>query len=185
MGGLDPPTQLSCNGVMAAGFVYILTGKPYGTLYIGVTSNLHERMMQHQAGIGSAFVKKYDVTREDQSRMERPDRELAPVSWMAGLRPAMVSFIGQRTVLSQIEQQHFARRHPSPLSLGMRRTDSDFNVALSTHRDRPGGRPSHSGTTPYGDLPLDIFRGQSYDCLRWGMRDTHCWPLRRRIRKHL
>jgi predicted GIY-YIG superfamily endonuclease len=25
MGGLDPPTQLSCNGVMAAGFVYILT----------------------------------------------------------------------------------------------------------------------------------------------------------------
>jgi putative endonuclease len=43
--------------VMAAGFVYILTSQPYGTLYIGVTSNLHERMMQHQAGIGSAFVK--------------------------------------------------------------------------------------------------------------------------------
>jgi putative endonuclease len=49
--------------VMAAGFVYILTSQPYGTLYIGVTSNLHERMMQHQAGIGSAFVKKYGVTR--------------------------------------------------------------------------------------------------------------------------
>ena len=48
---------------MAAGFVYILTSQPYGTLYIGVTSNLHERMMQHQAGIGSAFVKKYGVTR--------------------------------------------------------------------------------------------------------------------------
>ena len=47
---------------MAAGFVYILTSQPYGTLYIGVTSNLHERMMQHQAGIGSAFVKKYGVT---------------------------------------------------------------------------------------------------------------------------
>jgi putative endonuclease len=61
MGGLDPPIQLFCNRLMAAGFVYILTSQPYGTLYIGVTSNLHQRMEQHHAGVGSAFVKKYSV----------------------------------------------------------------------------------------------------------------------------
>ena len=48
---------------MAAGFVHILASQPYGTLYIGVTSNLHERMDQHRADVGSAFVKKYAVTR--------------------------------------------------------------------------------------------------------------------------
>ncbi|HVW74189.1 MAG TPA: GIY-YIG nuclease family protein [Rhizomicrobium sp.] len=48
---------------MPAGFVYILASKPHGTLYIGVTSNLLLRMEQHRQGIGSAFVKKYGVTR--------------------------------------------------------------------------------------------------------------------------
>jgi putative endonuclease len=58
----DPPIPLSCNRLMAAGFVYILASQPHGTLYLGVTSNLHERMDQHRAGAGSVFVKKYRVT---------------------------------------------------------------------------------------------------------------------------
>jgi putative endonuclease len=48
---------------MAAGFVYILASEPYGTLYIGITSDLPERMTQHREGVGSTFVKKYSVTR--------------------------------------------------------------------------------------------------------------------------
>jgi putative endonuclease len=48
---------------MAAGFVYILCDEPHGTLYTGVTSDLLERMEQHRQGAGSAFVKKYHVTR--------------------------------------------------------------------------------------------------------------------------
>ena len=48
---------------MPAGFVYILANKEYGTLYIGVTSDLLARMEQHRRGQGSAFVRKYDVTR--------------------------------------------------------------------------------------------------------------------------
>jgi len=40
---------------MPAGFVYILTSKPYGTLYIGITSNLLLRMEQHRRGAGSNF----------------------------------------------------------------------------------------------------------------------------------
>jgi len=48
---------------MSAGIVYILASKPYGTLYIGITSNLFHRMEQHDRGVGSAFVKKYGVCR--------------------------------------------------------------------------------------------------------------------------
>lgn len=48
---------------MPSGFVYILCSQPHGTLYIGVTSDLLTRMQQHQQGDGSAFVRKYGVTR--------------------------------------------------------------------------------------------------------------------------
>jgi putative endonuclease len=33
-----------------------------GTLYLGVTSNLAERVAQHKEGHGSEFVKRYNVT---------------------------------------------------------------------------------------------------------------------------
>ncbi len=48
---------------MRKGFVYILTNKPYGTLYIGMTSNMPRRLMQHRNGTASAFTKKYGLTR--------------------------------------------------------------------------------------------------------------------------
>ena len=48
---------------MAAGFVYILANKPYGTLYIGVTSDLLARLEAHRRGEGSAFARKYGVNR--------------------------------------------------------------------------------------------------------------------------
>ena len=45
------------------GFVYILAGKPNGTLYVGVTSDIVRRVHQHRTGEGSDFVEQYDVTR--------------------------------------------------------------------------------------------------------------------------
>ena len=48
---------------MRRAYVYILCSKPYGTLYIGVTSNLNERLGQHRQGVASEFTKKYGVTR--------------------------------------------------------------------------------------------------------------------------
>ena len=48
---------------MKSYFVYILASKRNGTLYIGVTSDLHKRMEQHAKRHGSAFVKKYGVNR--------------------------------------------------------------------------------------------------------------------------
>jgi len=48
---------------MRKGFVYFLTNKPHGTLYIGVTSDLPDRLTKHRKGIASAFTKKYALTR--------------------------------------------------------------------------------------------------------------------------
>ncbi len=43
--------------------VYILTNKPKGVLYIGVTGGLDDRMERHIAGEGSAFTRKYKLHR--------------------------------------------------------------------------------------------------------------------------
>ncbi len=48
---------------MPSGFVYILASKRNGTLYLGITSDLHGRIQAHCEGRGSAFAKKYRVTR--------------------------------------------------------------------------------------------------------------------------
>lgn len=44
-------------------FVYLLASKPYGTLYTGITSNLIQRVYQHNEGLVDGFTKKYDVHR--------------------------------------------------------------------------------------------------------------------------
>jgi len=43
------------------GYVYIITNKRYGTLYIGVTSNIIKRIYEHKQGVVEGFSKKYDL----------------------------------------------------------------------------------------------------------------------------
>lgn len=45
------------------GYTYILTNKPRGVLYTGVTSDIAARMLQHREGRGSAFAKRYGLNR--------------------------------------------------------------------------------------------------------------------------
>jgi putative endonuclease len=42
-------------------FVYILSSRRNGTLYVGVTSDLVKRIWQHKEGIVDGFTKKYNV----------------------------------------------------------------------------------------------------------------------------
>ena len=42
-------------------FVYILASYKYGTLYIGVTGNLQNRIDLHQSGKVKGFTQKYNV----------------------------------------------------------------------------------------------------------------------------
>lgn len=41
----------------------MMTNRPGGVLYIGVTSSLAERVSAHRAGQGSAFCRRYNCTR--------------------------------------------------------------------------------------------------------------------------
>ncbi len=41
--------------------VYILSSKPNGTLYIGVTSNLPKRIWEHRQSVADGFTKKHGV----------------------------------------------------------------------------------------------------------------------------
>jgi putative endonuclease len=41
--------------------VYILASKRNGTLYAGVTSDLHRRIWEHQQGVTEGFTKRYRV----------------------------------------------------------------------------------------------------------------------------
>ena len=44
-------------------YVYILASERYGTLYVGVTSDIVKRVWQHREGVVEGFTKKYNVKR--------------------------------------------------------------------------------------------------------------------------
>lgn len=44
---------------MKQAYVYIMSNKNRSTNYIGVTSNLDRRVLEHKAGIGSSFTSRY------------------------------------------------------------------------------------------------------------------------------
>jgi len=43
------------------GYVYILASKAYGTLYVGVTSDLAKRIWEHKEHLVIGFTKKHDI----------------------------------------------------------------------------------------------------------------------------
>ena len=49
------------HNIMSGGWVYILTNKPNGTLYVGVTADLARRMWEHRDGVVEGFAKKYGI----------------------------------------------------------------------------------------------------------------------------
>ena len=48
---------------MQGGWVYIMTNRPNGTLYVGVTSDLARRVWEHREGVIKGFTKKYGLRR--------------------------------------------------------------------------------------------------------------------------
>jgi putative endonuclease len=48
---------------MRGGWVYIMTNKPGGVVYIGVAADLVSRVAQHREGTGSKFCRRYNLAR--------------------------------------------------------------------------------------------------------------------------
>ncbi len=48
---------------MRNGCVYIMSNKWHGTLYVGVTAYLPQRVHQHRTGTGSSFVREHGLER--------------------------------------------------------------------------------------------------------------------------
>ncbi|MDI3469436.1 MAG: Excinuclease ABC, C subunit-like [Pseudolabrys sp.] len=46
---------------MSAYFVYVLTNKPRGTLYVGITNDLVRRVHEHREGVAAGFTKRYGL----------------------------------------------------------------------------------------------------------------------------
>ena len=80
------------------GWVYIMTNKRDGVLYIGVTADLPARMLQHKEGTGSAFCRRYGVDRLIYA--ERHDeiadaiaREKAMKAWKRALKVELIETV--------------------------------------------------------------------------------------------
>jgi putative endonuclease len=66
--------------------IYILTNKPLGTLYIGVTSNLPQRIWQHKTKVTKGFTEKYNLNKivwyeAHEDMMSAIQREKALKAW--------------------------------------------------------------------------------------------------------
>lgn len=61
--GPDPAILLRANQYVKTGYVYIMTNRPRGVLYVGVTSNLAARAWQHRQGEIDGFTSRYGLTR--------------------------------------------------------------------------------------------------------------------------
>ena len=44
-------------------WVYVITNRPHGTLYIGVTNSLERRIWQHKTGAKEGFSRRYGLKR--------------------------------------------------------------------------------------------------------------------------
>jgi putative endonuclease len=48
---------------MAGGWIYILTNKPNGVLYVGVTNDLVRRVCEHREGVADGFTRRHGLKR--------------------------------------------------------------------------------------------------------------------------
>jgi putative endonuclease len=64
MAGLVPAIHvLQYFNVASGGYIYILTNRPNGILYVGVTNDLVRRVFEHRSGFVEGFTKRYGLNR--------------------------------------------------------------------------------------------------------------------------
>ncbi len=78
---------------MKGGYVHIMTNKPSGTLYIGVTANVAARVTQHRDGNGSDFCREHGLKRL--VYVERHDRIEDAIVREKAMKALKLNLIGQ------------------------------------------------------------------------------------------
>jgi putative endonuclease len=63
MAGLVPAIHALFTWQMPSGFLYIMSNRKDGVLYVGVTSDLARRAHEHRDGIVAGFTKQYGLKR--------------------------------------------------------------------------------------------------------------------------
>ena len=61
--GLVPGIRFCQRVPMREGYLYIMTNKPQGVLYVGVTSDLSRRVYEHREGLIKGFTSRYGLIR--------------------------------------------------------------------------------------------------------------------------
>jgi putative endonuclease len=61
--GLSRPSTECIVAMMRWAIVYIVTNRPNGVLYIGVTTDIARRAYEHREGLMEGFTKRYGLTR--------------------------------------------------------------------------------------------------------------------------
>jgi putative endonuclease len=76
-------------------WTYILSSKPHGTLYVGMTSDLPGRIYQHREGLAEGFTKKHDIKRlvyfeQHETALAAIAREKTLKRWPRGWKIALI-----------------------------------------------------------------------------------------------
>ncbi|MEG8221953.1 GIY-YIG nuclease family protein [Sphingomonas sp. HH69] len=88
---------------MAGGWLYIMTNRAYGVLYVGVTSSLPHRAMQHRDGTGSDFCRRYRLDRlvyaeRHETIMDAITRAKAVKAWKRAWKVELIESINPKWV---------------------------------------------------------------------------------------
>jgi putative endonuclease len=63
MAGLVPAIHVLQHRGMTGGYVYLMTNRPNGIIYVGVTKDIVRRVFEHRSELVEGFTKRYGLKR--------------------------------------------------------------------------------------------------------------------------